>query len=139
MAHKVLKPYLKKGGYAIISSSVKGIRASIWFENRFFGIEPLGEGFYFISETDMELIRQQESNIDYIDMSQNKLKKEQSEKVLKHSSLSAILSSTNVKVFVAYTLPVAQNYDVEYLIDDCEFVTGDAFENSLVASTIEIC
>jgi hypothetical protein len=72
-------------------------------------------------------------------MSQNKLKKEQSEKVLKHSSLSAILSSTNVKVFVAYTLPVAQNYDVEYLIDDCEFVTGDAFENSLVASTIEIC
>lgn len=125
------KAELKDGGYAILSSSANGIGASVWYKDGFYSIEAVGEEIYFVSEVDINEIEKHNSPIDYGSI--NKLNK-----TMQNNSITSILSPATVKVFVAYTPAVAQNYNVTTLISDCRNTTNLAFQNSLVSSTIEL-
>ncbi|PIP78127.1 MAG: hypothetical protein COW85_05400 [Ignavibacteria bacterium CG22_combo_CG10-13_8_21_14_all_37_15] len=125
------KAELKEGGYAILSSSVNGIGAAIWYQDTFYSIEPAGDGIYFVSEIDRSEMAKHECQ-------QNDGSINQLNKTVQHTSVNSVLSPANIKVFVAYTPAAAQNYNVGTLIPLCEYTTNYAFDNSLVSSTIEI-
>jgi len=122
---------LKEGGYAILSIYEDEINASIWYMNRFFSIEFIENGVYFITETDMDKITQNESPNDYNYI--NNLKKSG-----RGTSGDEVQTSAIIKVFVAYTDDVAQNYDELTLINNCYNATGIAFYNSSISSEIDI-
>ena len=125
------KAELKDGGYAILSRSENGIGASIWYKESFYSIEAIEEGIYFVSEVDINEIAKHENPNDY--GSVKKLNK-----TTQNTSVTSVLSPATVKVFVAYTPAVAQNYNVSNLISECRNVTNNAYTNSLISSNIEI-
>jgi|WetSurMetagenome_2_1015567.scaffolds.fasta_scaffold105489_2 hypothetical protein len=125
------KADLKEGGYAMLSSSDNGIGASIWHDGSFYSIEPVEDGIYFISESDMTEITQGDSLNDYP-------KEIKLGKIGSSASVKSTLSSATVKVYVAYTSAVAQNYNIDNLMTACENTTNDAFGLSEITSSIDI-
>lgn len=130
------KAVLKEGGYAIISSSKDGIGVSIWYKENFYSIEAIDGGFYFVSEIDLSEIAKLENPNDY-----NSTKKFY--KTTQNNSVASALTPATIKVFVAYTPAVLASFsnDVELvnsLISQSFSITTDAFNNSLVSSTIEL-
>lgn len=128
---KGYKAELKEGGYAIFSILNEGIRVSVWYKENFYSIETVGDGIYFVSETDISEIAKHESPNDY-----GTIKK--FNKTTQNTSVTSTLSAATIKVFVAYTPAVAQNYNVSTLINQCISTTNTAYQFSLVSSTIEL-
>jgi hypothetical protein len=119
------KAELKEGGYAILSNSEKGMNASIWYRENFYSIEVIEEEIYFVSEIDISEIAKHENPNDY-----GNIKK--LNKITQNNSVTSALSAATIKVFVAYTPAVAQNYNVSALINQCVSNTNIAYSNSLV-------
>jgi tetratricopeptide (TPR) repeat protein len=126
------KAELKEGGYAILSNSEKGMGASIWYKENFYSIESVEDGIYFVSEVDINEIAKHDCSIGDGGV-KNKINK-----TTQNRSSNSVLSAANIKVFVAYTPAVAQNYNVSILINQCISTTNTAYQFSLVSSTIEL-
>ncbi len=105
--------------------------ASVWYKESFYSIEFLEDGFYFVSEVDLNEIAKHENPNDY-----GSIKK--LNKTTQNTSVNSALSAATIKVFVAYTSAVAQNYNIDNLVSDCELTTNRAFQNSLVSSSIDV-
>ncbi len=104
---------------------------SIRDKENFYNIESIEDGIYFVSETDIKEIAKYENPNDYLII--GKLNKE-----TKNTSDNSLLAAATIKVFVAYTPTVAQNYNVSELINQSINTTIIAFNNSLVSSNIEL-
>ncbi|MEW6509285.1 MAG: reprolysin-like metallopeptidase [Bacteroidota bacterium] len=127
------KAELKEGGYSLFSISQEGMRVSIWYRENFYSIESVEDGIYFVSEVDLNEIAKHECSIGDGGV-KNKINK-----TTQNRSVNSVLSAATIKVFVAYTPAVAQNYSpISTFIDQCENITNDAFGNSLVSSSIDI-
>ncbi len=125
------KAELKEGGYAILSVSNHGIEVSIWYRDNFYRIEAIDNGIYFISEMDLDKIIEHDCNYDQAE-------KRIFNKTNNQSSVFSQLSPATMKVFVAYTPAVAQNYNVSNLINQCISTTNIAYGYSLVSLTIQL-
>ena len=125
------KADLKEGGSAILSISEKGLGAAVWYQDKFYSIEPVGDGIIFISEVDKSEIAKHECQ-------QNDGSINQLNKTVLNTSVNSVLSPATIKVFVAYTQDVETYYDPGDLLEYCQEKTNEAFGNSYVSSTIEI-
>ncbi|MEW6194430.1 MAG: reprolysin-like metallopeptidase [Bacteroidota bacterium] len=125
------KAELKEGGYAILSVSNQGIDVSIWYRDYFYKIEAIENSIYFISEMDMDKIIKHDCNYDH---AERKLLNKTNDQF----SVLSTLSAATMKVFVAYTPAVAQNYNVSTLINQCISTTNIAYGFSLVSSSVQL-
>ena len=125
------KADLKEGGSALLSISQKGLGAAVWFQDKFYSIEPVGDGIIFISEVDRSEMAKHECQ-------QNDGSINQLNKTVQNTSVNSVLSPATIKVFVAYTHDVDTYYSIGDLLEFCEEKTIEAFGLSDVSSTIEI-
>ena len=124
---KGLKADLKEGGYAILTSSINGITAAIWYKESFYNIEPLGDRLYFISDVNISEIGKHECNVDFTN---NALGKTQQD-----LSLNSILSTVIIKLAVVWT-PDVDPYYYSILMGSI-YNTIYAFNNSSVSTSID--
>jgi len=131
MGAKGFKADLRNGGYALISTSITGLHASIWLKQYFYTIESFGDGVYLVSEINLD-----ETAINYckngIEVSDNL------EKTTQNLSFQKVLTPAQIKVLVGVTPDVIYNYDATTLVGDCLYTTNLAFYQSLCSSEIDI-
>jgi len=124
------KADLKEGGYAILSSSVNGIGAAIWYKDSFYSIEPLEDRIYFISEVDISEIAKHESKNDFNNSTLGK--------TTQNTSTNSILSPATIKVAMVWTPAADQYNDIPTILPGCFYTTINAFNNSEVSSSIDL-